>query len=57
MGPVALPDGVLGVRFPLNGGIVWMNMVILLPDAEASFACGLAEDVLTIADALDEGAG
>ena len=42
----------------MNGGIVWMNMVILLPDAEASFACGLAEeDVLTMADALDEGAG
>ena len=45
------------VRLPLNGGIAWMTMLILLPLTVTSLLCGLAdEEVLTRADALDEAA-
>lgn len=50
-----LPEGVTEGRLPLNGGIAWITILILLPEAPASLGCGLEdEDVFTIA--LEEAA-
>ena len=50
------PEGAVEVRLPLNGGIAWMTIEILLLEVMASLVWGLEDEEDVLIMALEEAA-